>query len=260
MPLRRLLQFCVLYGVGLAMLFCYKYGRGLSDYVIPSPNALLNTARQVFVLFAKETADTMTVALLGHFMSIGIAAVVAILGRLNNWFGSLITAAAYNLQAYPIVAVAPIIFILVGDGFLSRLIIGALICYFPLLLGFLGVLATPIFEVEHFFVVTGRRSWWLEVQIRAFENRQKITTVVVGTATMAVVGTIVAEFIAADHGIGYSIRIALNRSDMDQILVSLFTIGLFSFAYITALEMVTKKISLTLAGERCSGPQSRTTF
>ena len=47
-------------------------------------------------------------------------------------------------------------------------------------------------------------NWRLQVKIRAFENINKITTVIVGSGTLAMVGTIVAEFIAANAGIGHS--------------------------------------------------------
>jgi NitT/TauT family transport system permease protein len=74
------------------------------------------------------------------------------------------------------------------------------------------------------------------VKIRAFENIQKLTTVIVGSATMAMVGTIVAEFIAATAGIGYSIRIALYQSDLAKILMALFLIGIGTSLYLVSLE------------------------
>ena len=80
--------------------------------------------------------------------------------------------------------------------------------------------------------------WRLQVRIRAFENINKIITVVVGSATLAVVGTIVAEFIAASAGIGYSIRIALYQSDLAKILVALFLIGICTSLYLTCLEWI----------------------
>ena len=79
-------------------------------------------------------------------------------------------------------------------------------------------------------------TWRLQVKIRAFENIQKLTTVIVGSATMAMVGTIVAEFIAATAGIGYSIRIALYQSDLAKILVALFLIGIGTSLYLVSLE------------------------
>ncbi len=44
--------------------------------------------------------------------------------------------------------VAPIIFILLGDGFASRLIIAAMICYFPLLLSVVSIMSEPITDIE----------------------------------------------------------------------------------------------------------------
>jgi len=145
--------------------------------------------------------------------------------------------AAYNVQAYPIVAIAPIIFILFGDGFFSRLMIAAMICYFPILLSVLGIMSEPVKEIEHFYRITGRMRWQLEVKIRAFENLNKLTTVISGSATLAMAGTIVAEFIAANAGIGYSIRIALYQSDLSKILVALFLIGITLSIYQGLLEV-----------------------
>ncbi|HSV92332.1 MAG TPA: ABC transporter permease subunit, partial [Desulfobacterales bacterium] len=119
---------------------------------------------------------------------------------------------------------------------LSRLLIAAMICYFPLLLAFIGVFSEPVREIEHFYDSTGRTTWRLQVRVRAFENMHKLATVVVGSATMAVVGTIVAEFIAATAGIGYTVRVALYQSDLAKILVALFLIGVGTSLYLVLLE------------------------
>jgi len=91
-------------------------------------------------------------------------------------------------------------------------------------------------EIEHFYEATMRMNWRLQIKIRAFENIGKITTVVVGSGTLAIVGTIVAEFIAATAGIGHSIRIALYQSDLAKILVALFLIGICTSMYLVCLE------------------------
>ena len=236
MLLRRCYQFLILYFLGLGLLLAVKYALGLSDYVIPGPPEIWQTCRLYFGPYVLAVANTLAVAILGHVLSIGLAAAVGIVGRLTAWIGSFIRMAAFNIQAYPIVAVAPFILILLGDGLSSRLLIAAMICYFPLLLSFIGVFAEPVREIEHFYESTRRMSWRLQVKIRAFENLHKLTTVVVGSATMAVVGTIVAEFIAATAGIGYSIRIALYQSDLSKILVALFLIGVGTSLYLVALE------------------------
>lgn len=233
---RRIYQFLIVYTAGICTLFLLKFILNLSDYVIPSPREVWNTFGQVFFRYLLNVMDTLSVAVVGHILSIFMATVVGIIGRLTSGIGSLIKIAAFNIQAYPIVAVAPIIFILLGDGLASRLLIASMICYFPLLLSVLGVLTEPVSDIEHFYRMTGRLTWQLEVKIRVFENIAKLTTVVSGSATLAMVGTIVAEFIAADAGIGYTIRIALYQSDLAKILVALFLIGIWTSFYLFVLE------------------------
>lgn len=235
---RRLYQFLIVYFLGLAFLLLVKYVLNLSDYVIPSPREIWQTSHRVYARYLFDVMDTLSVAIIGHILSIGLATIVGIVGRQTTWVGSFIKVGAYNIQAYPVVAVAPIIFILLGDGLSSRLLIAAMICYFPLLLSFIGVLSESVEHIEHFYDVTKRMHWQLQVRIRAFENISKLTTVIVGSATLAMVGTIVAEFIAASAGIGYSIRIALYQSDLAKILIALFLIGICTSLYLTCLEWI----------------------
>ena len=236
MLIRRIYQFLMIYFLGVGLLMALKYSAGLSDYVIPGPMLLWGTSQASLWRYASDVADTLSVAVVGQLLSILMALLVGIIGRQTSWFGTFIKAAAYNVQAYPIVALAPIIFILLGDGWISRLLIAAMICYFPLLLSVLGIMSEPIVDIEHFYRQTGRMRWQLEVKIRAFENLGKLTTVIAGSATLAMAGTIVAEFIAANDGIGYSIRIALYQSDLAKILVALFVIGITLSLYQGFLE------------------------
>ncbi len=235
---RRIFQFLMVYLLGIGLLFGLKLTLNLSDYVIPGPMEVWHTGQTEFSRYTHDVLDTFAVAVIGQMLSIAMALGVGVAGRRATWLGSFIKVAAYNVQAYPIVAIAPILFILLGDGFLTRLFIAAMICYFPLLLSVIGIMSEPVSDIEHFYRVTGRLRWQLEVKIRAFENLHKLTTVISGSATLAMAGTIVAEFIAANAGIGYSIRIALYQSDMSKILVALFVIGITLSLYQGLLELL----------------------
>ncbi|MDX9786915.1 MAG: ABC transporter permease subunit [Desulfobacterales bacterium] len=238
MLFKRIFQFLIIYCLGLLLLLLLKYAAGLSDYVIPAPMELWKTIITLFRQYCADVFDTLSVAVIGQVLSLCLALGIGVAGRRATWFGSFVKTAAYNVQAYPIVALAPIIFILIGDGFISRLLIAAMICYFPLLLSIIGIMSEPVTDVEHFYIMTGRMRWQLEIKIRAFENLQKLTTVISGSATLAMAGTIVAEFIAANAGIGYSIRIALYQSDLAKILIALFFIGISLSIYQGILEWI----------------------
>ncbi len=253
MLFRRIYQFLIVYMIGVLFLLSIKTALDLSDYVIPGVSLIFETIGQVSKPYFFDVINTLSVTILGQFLSIIMAFTVGIAGRRSSWIGSFIKVTAYNIQAYPIVALAPIIFILLGDGFIPRLLIASMICYFPLLLSVLGIMATPVEDIEHFYIVTGRMRWQLEVKIRAFENLSKLTTVISGSATLAMAGTIVGEFIAANAGIGYSIRIALYQSDLAKILIALFMIGIIISIYQGILEtlgeQVKTKWSVSKGGE-----------
>ncbi|PID74399.1 MAG: ABC transporter permease [Deltaproteobacteria bacterium] len=235
---RRVLQFLIIYLSFIGALMLLKYGLGLSDYVIPALGGIADLFFSEYRQYSMATMNTMAVAVIGQVLSVCMAFVIGILGRQSTWLGSFIKVAAYNIQAYPIVALAPILFILIGDGFLTRLLIAAMICYFPVLLTILGIMSKPIDDIEHFYRATGRMRWQLEVKIRTFENLSQLTTVIAGSATLAMAGTIVGEFIAANAGIGYSIRIALYQSDLGKILIALFFIGITIAIYQALLELL----------------------
>jgi NitT/TauT family transport system permease protein len=234
---RRIIQFFIIYFLFISGLMLVKYGLGLSDYVIPAPSGICQTLLAQYHRYSLDTFNTLAVAVIGQILAVALAFMIGIAGRRSTWFGSFIKVAAYNIQAYPIVALAPILFILLGDGFTTRLMIAAMICYFPVLLSVLGIMSKPVEDVEHFYRATGRMRWQLEVKIRAFENLSQLTTVIAGSATLAMAGTIVAEFIAANAGIGYSIRIALYQSDLSKILIALFLIGIILAVYQGLLEL-----------------------
>jgi len=246
---RRIYQFLIIYLMAVGCLLLIKYGFNLSDYVVPGVDDILHTAGAEYRRYFTDVMNTLVVAVLGQIISIFMAFLVGICGRQATWLGSFIKVAAYNVQAYPIVAIAPILFILLGDGLLTRLLIAAMICYFPLLLSIIGIMSEPVADIEHFYRVTGRLRWQLEVKVRAFENLSKLTTVIAGSTTLAMAGTIVAEFIAANAGIGYSIRVALYQSDLAKILVALFLIGITLSVYQGVLELFGVLIRRTWTGK-----------
>lgn len=246
---KRVFQFFIIYFLFIGGLMALKYSLHLSDYVIPAPLGMLHTLQAEYRQYSLATINTMTVAIIGQIVSVVMAFVIGIIGRQSTWLGSFIKVAAYNIQAYPIVALAPILFILLGDGFVTRLLIAAMICYFPVLLSVLGIMSKPIDDIEHFYRVTGRMRWQLEVKIRTFENLTQLTTVIAGSATLAMAGTIVGEFIAANAGIGYNIRIALYQSDLGKILIALLFIGITIAVYQALLELLGAAVRRTWTGK-----------
>ena len=78
---RRVYQFFIIYGLGLALLLGIKYALNLSNYVIPGPAEIWMTCREESRRYFSDVMDTMSVAIIGQILSIGMAGFIGIVGR-----------------------------------------------------------------------------------------------------------------------------------------------------------------------------------
>ncbi len=143
-------------------------------------------------------------------------------------------------QATPILALAPLIALWFGTGLSSRVLICALICYFPIAVGTM----VGIRSVDPRLVELGR-------SLRA-TRWQRLTRIEVPSAlpqimgslrigvTLAVVGAIVAEWAGGDRGLGVLINLARGSMfDIPLMFATLFTIALLGvtlYLIVVALE------------------------
>jgi len=245
---RALCSFLTVYALGIAMLFSYRYCKGYSDYVIPSPQKMWHTFLLSWWTCSQATLKTFGLAITGHIIAVAAAFSAAVVVATRRRIGPYVKSVAYTMQAYPLIAVAPLFFILFSDGWVTQLLITVMICYFPVLLTILGVLMHPVPDVEHFYQSARIFTRVRLVKIRMSENAETVLTTVTGTASLAVVGAILAEYMAEYSGIGYYIWVNANR--LDLILLALFTIGFANWGYLSIVEFVGKQIIRTLIAER----------
>lgn len=106
-------------------------------------------------------------------------------------------------NAIPIVAVAPLVVIWFGHGLLSKVVLAAFLCFFPLCINTYRGLNEhdPIFA--ELFAVYGATK--LEF-LRKFKLRNALPYLFAGlklNATFSVIGAVVAEFVGSSSGLGY---------------------------------------------------------
>ena len=234
--IRRLAYLFAFFALLLSFVYANKYARGLSDYVIPSLESVWMTASTSGTVFLTNTLYTFTLSIVGHLTSVCLAFVMSVLMLLSKRLGDILFQFSITWQSYPIIALAPIFFIIAGDGLVTRFLIILTICYFPVFLALFGAVRTPVPEVEYFFKNTGKLSIRTKVKIRVLSRIHALFSTISGSATLAVVGAILAEFLAANEGIGYIIRVALDRHSLDRIIVALFFIGMANWLYAAFLK------------------------
>ena len=151
-------------------------------------------------------AWTTALEIVGAFLLAGAAGVV--LGVAIAWSPLLADALVPFLvfvNTLPKVAVAPLFLLWLGYGIFPNMLIGALIGFFPVVIN----TAVGLTQVDPEMLDLGRvfnaPKWKVFAKIRIPNAYPYILSALKITATAAVVGAIVGEFVASQRGLGYVI-------------------------------------------------------
>lgn len=214
---------------------------GIREYLLPSPASVMGA------LFGSQIDWTghiivTGVAIFGAFMIAAVGGIV--LGVIVAW-SSLMSRALMPFLVFvntlPKVAVAPLFLLWLGYGILPNMLIGALIGFFPVVIN----TAVGLAQIDDDMLDLGRvfnaPKWKVFMKIRIPNAYPYILSALKVTATAAVVGAIVGEFVASQSGLGYVIitsQSSMNTPLAFGALVWISILGLVLYGAVAALSRV----------------------
>jgi len=149
-------------------------------------------------------------------------------------------------QATPILALAPLIALWFGTGLGSRVLICALICFFPIAVGtMVGIRSVDprLIELGRSFRAS-RRQRLLRIEVPS-ALPQILGSLRIGV-TLAVVGAIVAEWAGGDSGLGVLINLARGSMfDIPLMFATLMTIGLMGVGLYLSVVAIERRLLRT---------------
>jgi NitT/TauT family transport system permease protein len=214
---------------------------GLSALVLPSPY-------QVWLSLVDNTLSgrlldhmwvTLSEVLLGFLLGSVIGVALGTLTAQSPLMRTIIGPYILASQAMPKLALAPIIVIWLGFGIAPKVVITALICFFPLLENtIIGLTSTNPHQVELFQVLTASR-WQTFIKLRVPNALPVIFAGLRVAITLAVVGAVVGEYVGANRGLGALVIAAQGSFDtplMFAIFVYLTVVGIVLYKLMELLE------------------------
>lgn len=182
-------------------------------YIVPSPTEIIVELVAEGSWLAADLGWTMLEAVLGFLIGSGTAFVTAVLFVHIRLIERAAFPWAIVLQTIPIVAIAPLLTIWFGYTLVPKVVIAAIICFFPVLVNTTrGLRAVSSQAMELMDVLSARKAsvFW---RLRLPSSLPYVFAGLRVAATLSVIGSIVAEFTGADRGIGYVIVQASYRID-----------------------------------------------
>ena len=130
------------------------------------------------------------------------------------------------LQTVPKIAIAPLFIIWFGYGVASKIVITALVCFFPVLVSVMAGFHSTDRDQLDMMKSFGATRWQILVRLRLPSAMVVIFSGLEIAAVMAVIGAVVGEFVGAQKGLGYLIT-ALNFSlDVPGVFATLIFLSL----------------------------------
>ncbi len=208
-------------------------------YVLPRPTEIITAGLQVSGMSWLENLwATLQVVLLGFFISFAMSLPLAIAVVNSPLLARTLVPLLVVVQSTPVVAIAPIVVVTLGAGMLPRVLITCLITFFPLVVSTIaGLRATPadLIELSRSLRAPRLRQF---VQIRIPFAVPYIVSAAKVSITLAVIGSVVAEFVASNHGLGYMIQYATSQFKLPEAFAALFLLLCISLTLYQIVVMV----------------------
>jgi putative hydroxymethylpyrimidine transport system permease protein len=216
----------------------------IEDFLVPSPSDIATSLWQDRSLLSSNAWVTLKEVVLGF----GIAAIVGICFAFLIHLSETARRAVYPLligsQTIPIVILAPILVVWFGFGLTPKLVIVALICFFPITVNTLDGLRSVDPDLIKMMRSLGagrlQRLWRVEAPAAlpyAFSGAKVAVSI-------SVIGAVFAEYVGSSSGLGHLINQAqaellTSRSFAAVVVLSAMAIGLFALVSLLERRVVT---------------------
>ncbi|WP_245155645.1 ABC transporter permease [Paracoccus ravus] len=215
----------------------------IPSYLLPAPSAILSSFTAIgFERWMTHIWSTLRVAILGFALAIVVSVPLAMVMMRSALLSKTLYPLLVIVQSTPVVAIAPIIIVALGAGDLPRVVITTLITFFPLVVSTAtGLAATPPELIE--LSRSLRAPAWREMtQIRLPYAVPYIFSALKISITLAVIGAVVAEFVAAEAGVGFFIQFSTSMFKLPQAWAGLIVLAAMSLTLFQLVVQVQKRV------------------
>lgn len=211
------------------------------SFIIPAPAAVWGKFIEVLHDGSLLIHIQVTVGEMMAGLGIGVA-LALILGYAIakiEILGDLLSPIVVALQSTPIVAYAPLLFIWFGSGPTSKIITSALIVFFPMLMNTIVGLRNVPGNLRELMRVMRASPLQTFLKLEVPSALPVLLTGLKTSATLAMIGAVVGEFVSARAGLGFLVNIGRNQFDTPLVLVAVLTmtaISLLLYSSVSLLE------------------------
>jgi NitT/TauT family transport system permease protein len=198
---------------------------GTPVYLLPAPSAVALRVGAEPGYFLGQGAITLAEALGGFLLGTGVALAAATVMAHSRTLERALLPLAVLVKVTPIVAVAPLFVIWFGFGSMPKVLVAALITFFPVLVNAMTGLRSVSPEALDLFRSLNASRTDIFWRLRAPSSLPYLFAAFRIAIPLSVIGAVVGEWFTGDRGLGSVIIVAHNNLHMDTLFSAVLVLA-----------------------------------
>lgn len=217
---------------------------GFPAFILPLPG-------QVWARFVDVLADgqlafhfgvTLSEVLGGLALGVAVASALGYVIAKSPGLERVLTPYIVASQSVPVVAIAPLLVIWFGSGLRSKVLICALIVFFPILINTVLGLRSVEPDLRDLLRSLRASAWQTFTKLELPSALPVLLGGLKVGATLAVIGAVVGEFVGADRGLGFLINFARGQYDTALVFVAVIALVLMALGLYGAVTVLERRL------------------
>ncbi|MCP5280059.1 MAG: ABC transporter permease [Rhodoferax sp.] len=217
-------------------------GLGVKPFIAPSPFLVLETLYAKRAVLLDNLLPTAMEAAGGFLLGNLVAIVIATIFVHNKTLHDIFFPVALMLNAIPIVAKAPVLVLIMGNGVEPKIAIAALVCFFPSLVNMVRGLDAANPQAMELMRVLSASKTEVFFKLRLYSSLPYLFSALRISASLAVIGAVVGEWIGATTGIGALIIQATYNFDSALLYSAIVMSALLTGAFYLAVALLERTV------------------
>jgi ABC-type nitrate/sulfonate/bicarbonate transport system permease component len=210
---------------------------GVAPQVLPSPLRVVEQGWANRAALLANTLPTLQVTAVGFAVSLAVGWALAIAVDFSPWLRRALLPLMIASQTLPIIAIAPLMILWFGFGLLPKVLVIALVTFFPIVVGLVEGFARTDREASNLLRSMGGNRWAEFRYVRLPGALPSFFTALRIGITYAVTGAIFAEYVGAQAGLGIFMNQQKNSFRTDLVLAAVgvsavITVALFAATFV----------------------------
>jgi NitT/TauT family transport system permease protein len=218
-------------------------GFEISDFIFPAPTAIVQSLIQYARPIAGHAMQTFWTTMAGFALGVGVGLVLGVIVGSSRLMYTALYPLMVGFNSIPKSAFVPVLVVWFGIGTVPAILTAFVICFFPITVNMATGLATIEPELEDVLRALGANRMDVLLKVGLPRSLPYFFGSLKVAITLAFVGSVVSETIAANDGIGYLMMSAGSQMRMPLVFAGLIVISVMAMAMYQVFAVLERRMT-----------------